>query len=50
MGEFELKVEVKELPIGMLSENTGQIPECYKAKVQESEGNVALYVKEEGEL
>ena len=29
---------------------TDQIPECYKAKVQESEGNVALYVKEEGEL
>lgn len=27
MGEFELKVEVKELPIGMLSENTGQIPD-----------------------
>ena len=22
---YELKVEVKELPIGMLSENTGQI-------------------------
>jgi 6-pyruvoyltetrahydropterin/6-carboxytetrahydropterin synthase len=29
---------------------TDQIPECYKVKVQESEGNVALYVKEEGEL
>ena len=29
---------------------TDQIPECYKAKVQESEGNIALYVKEEGEL
>jgi hypothetical protein len=27
MGEFELKVEVKELPIGVLSENTGQIPD-----------------------
>lgn len=25
--EFELKVEVKELPIGLLSENTGQIPD-----------------------
>lgn len=27
MGSFDLKVEVKELPIGMLSENTGQIPD-----------------------
>ena len=27
MGNFELKVEVRELPIGMLSENTGQIPD-----------------------
>ena len=27
MGKFELKVEVRELPIGMLSENTGQIPD-----------------------
>ena len=27
MGNFELKVEVSELPIGMLSENTGQIPD-----------------------
>lgn len=27
MGNFELRVEVKELPIGMLSENTGQIPD-----------------------
>lgn len=27
MESFELKVEVKELPIGMLSENTGQIPD-----------------------
>ena len=25
--EYELKVEVKELPIGFLSENTGQIPD-----------------------
>lgn len=25
--EYELKVEVKELPIGLLSENTGQIPD-----------------------
>lgn len=27
MAEFELKIEVKELPIGMLSENIGQIPD-----------------------
>ena len=27
MGNFELKVEVREIPIGMLSENTGQIPD-----------------------
>lgn len=27
MGSFELKVEVREIPIGMLSENTGQIPD-----------------------
>lgn len=27
MGSFELKVEVRELPISMLSENTGQIPD-----------------------
>lgn len=27
MGSFELKVKVKEIPIGMLSENTGQIPD-----------------------
>ena len=27
MAEFDLKVEVKELPISMLSENTGQIPD-----------------------
>ena len=27
MGDFELKVEVREIPIGMLSENTGQIPD-----------------------
>ena len=27
MADFKLKVDVKELPIGMLSENTGQIPD-----------------------
>lgn len=27
MGSFELKVEIREIPIGMLSENTGQIPD-----------------------
>lgn len=26
---------------------TEQIPECYKAQVQESEGNVAIYEKDE---
>lgn len=27
MGNYDLKVEVREIPIGMLSENTGQIPD-----------------------
>jgi hypothetical protein len=27
MGNFDLRVEVREIPIGMLSENTGQIPD-----------------------
>lgn len=27
MGNFELRVEVRDIPIGMLSENTGQIPD-----------------------
>ena len=27
MSSFELRVEVREIPIGMLSENTGQIPD-----------------------
>ena len=27
MANFDLKVEVREIPIGMLSENTGQIPD-----------------------
>lgn len=30
MGDFDLKVEVREIPIGMLSENTGQIPDVPK--------------------
>lgn len=30
MSKFELRVEVRELPIGMLSENTGQIPDVPK--------------------
>ena len=30
MAEFELKVEVKEIPISLLSENTGQIPDVPK--------------------
>lgn len=30
MGEFELKVEVREIPISLLSENTGQIPDVPK--------------------
>lgn len=43
------------LPFNPTAENiakwiTEQIPECYKAKVQESEGNIAVYEKEEGEL
>lgn len=40
------------LPFNPTAENiarwiTEQIPECYKAEVQESEGNVAIYEKEE---
>lgn len=40
------------LPFNPTAENiarwvTEQIPECYKAKVQESEGNVAVYVADE---
>ena len=27
MADFELKVEVREIPIGLLSEKTGQIPD-----------------------
>lgn len=27
MADYELKVEIREIPIGMLSENTGQVPE-----------------------
>lgn len=46
------------LPFNPTAENiakwiTEQIPECYKAKIQESEGNIAVYVEdkdEEGEL
>lgn len=39
------------LPFNPTAENiarwvTEQIPQCYKAQVQESEGNVALYVRE----
>ena len=40
------------LPFNPTAENiarwiTEQIPECYKARVQESEGNVAIYEKDE---
>ena len=43
------------LPFNPTAENiakwiTEQIPECYKAQVQESEGNIAVYENEEGEL
>ena len=39
------------LPFNPTAENiakwvTEQIPECYKARVQESEGNIAVYVKD----
>lgn len=40
----------KLLPVNPTAENiakwaTEQIPECYKTKVQESEGNIAVYSK-----
>ena len=40
------------LPFNPTAENiakwvTGQIPECYKASVRESEGNVAIYVSDD---
>lgn len=40
------------LPFNPTAENIArwvveQIPECYKAEVQESEGNVAMYVVDE---
>ena len=40
------------LPFNPTAENiahwiTEQIPQCYKAKVQESEGNVAIYERDE---
>ena len=40
------------LPFNPTAENIAkwiveQIPQCYKAKVQESEGNIAVYCKEE---
>lgn len=40
------------LPFNPTAENIArwiveQIPECYKAKVQESEGNIAIYEEEE---
>lgn len=43
------------LPFNPTAENIAkwvaeQIPECYKAQVQESEGNIAVYTKENGEL
>ena len=30
MADFELKVEVREIPLSQLSENTGQIPDVPK--------------------
>lgn len=40
------------LPFNPTAENiakwiTEQIPECYKAKVQESDGNIAIYMEDE---
>lgn len=42
------------LPFNPTAENiarwiTEQIPECYKAQVQESEGNIAVYVEDDNE-
>lgn len=42
------------LPFNPTAENiarwvTEQIPQCYKAEVQESEGNIAIYTKEDEE-
>lgn len=41
------------LPFNPTAENIArwvveQIPECYKAQVQESEGNIAIYERDEG--
>lgn len=43
------------LPFNPTAENIArwcveQIPECYKAKVQESEGNIAVYTTVEGDV
>lgn len=44
MGSFELKVEVRELPIGMLSENKGGLA-MFRNRSREYEETMALQKK-----
>lgn len=49
MGSFELKVEVRELPIGMLSENKGGLA-MFRNRSREYEETMALQKKWGGHI